>query len=385
MGKYRQRVLHLRQLTWRAVFILVVANPAFAAPNDPLDNDAQEHLRQQERERQLRGQQEIRPDERKPELAATPPVLEYPDKESPCFSISSIQLIGDAAPEFQFALTEVTKGKHKAIGRCLGAEGLNVAMSHMQNAVIAKGFVTTRILAAPQDLKTGHLVLTVIPGRVRQVRFTEDSSTRANKWNAVPIQSGDILNLRNIEMGLENLKRAPTAEADIQIEPANDNNAIPVKGMSAKCPPQCGDLGAKPGESDIVIRYRQRIPFRVSVSADDGGFDSTGKYQGGVTLSGDNLLALNDLFYVNYNHDLGGGDSGGLGSKGTAAHYSVPYGYWLVGFNTSNYDYHQQVAGSTQSYVYSGRSQNSDVKLSYMAYRDAINKTIVSVRHFTLR
>jgi len=199
MGKYRQGFMHLHQLTWRAVFIIVAANPAFAAPNDPIDNAAQEQLRQLERERQLRGQQEIRPDERKPELTTTPPALEYPGKESPCFTINSIQLIGDAAPEFQFALADVIRGKHKAIGRCLGAEGLNVAISHMQNAVIAKGFVTTRILAAPQDLKTGHLVLTVIPGRVRQVRFTEDSSTRATKWNAVPIQSGDILNLRDIE------------------------------------------------------------------------------------------------------------------------------------------------------------------------------------------
>lgn len=63
----------------------------------------------------------------------------------------------------------------------------------MQNAIVARGYVTTRELAAPQDLKQGTLALTLIPGRIRAIRFTEDSSPRATKWNAVPAAPGDIL------------------------------------------------------------------------------------------------------------------------------------------------------------------------------------------------
>ncbi len=358
-----------------------------AAPNDPMDSAAQEQLRQQERERLLRSQQEPRPDERQPDLSATPAVLDYPEQESPCFTISSIQLVGEAAAQFQFALADVTSGLHKAVGRCLGAQGLNVAMSHIQNAVIAQGYVTTRILAAPQDLSTGQLVLTVIPGRVRQVRFSEDSSTRGRLWNAVPIRAGDILNLRDIEMGLENLKRVPTAEADIQIVPADNTAACQPpcadsSNTSAAARVMSGEVSAKPGESDIVVRYRQRFPLRVTLSADDAGFDTTGKYQGGVTVSGDNLLTLNDLFYLNYNHDLGGGDAGRRGSKGHTAHYSLPYGYWLFGVTGSDYNYHQQVAGINQSYIYSGQTQNMELRASRMVYRNAINKTILSVGTF---
>jgi len=354
----------LRYPLWVATSFLCVA---YALAADPAETSAQQQQLQQqlqnERQRVLREQQEAQPDVRDPAVTPSHAQLNYPEQESPCFTIEAIRLIGESADRFQFALPEVTQGTESALGRCLGSEGINVVMTKLQNAIVAKGYVTTRVLVAPQDLKSGKLELTVIPGRVREVRFTEDSSKRSTKWNAVPISAGDILNLRDIEQGLENLKRAPTAEADIQIEPAKDANA-------------------KPGESDIVIRYKQGIPFRVSLSVDDGGFDSTGKYQGGVTVSADNLLALNDLFYVNYNHDLGGGDAGGRGSKGHAAHYSVPFGYWLVGFNTSEYDYHQEVAGATQSYIYSGRTQNSDIKLSRMVYRDAINKTIVSGRGF---
>ena len=43
-----------------------------------------------------------------------------------------------------------------------------MVMARIQNAIIARGFVTTRILARPQDLKTGTLVLTV-PGRIRDI------------------------------------------------------------------------------------------------------------------------------------------------------------------------------------------------------------------------
>lgn len=329
---------------------------------DPIDTSAQEQLLRQERERVLRNQQENAPAVHLPSLPVALPES-LPEHEIPCFTIHQIQLTSDAAAKFQFALTDVINGKHSALGRCLGTEGINVVMARIQNAIIARGFITTRVLAAQQNLSSGILLLTVIPGRIRQIRFAEGSSTRGTKWNAIPIAPGDILNLRDIEQGLENLKRIPTAEADIQIEPAQTDDA-------------------RPGESDLVIRYQQRLPFRLTFTLDDAGFDSTGKYQGGVTLSADNLLTLNDLFYVNYNHDLGGGDSGSRGSDGHALHYSLPWGYWLFSANTSRYEYFQEVAGINQSYLYSGNSQNSEIRASRMIYRNAINKTTASIAGF---
>lgn len=340
----------------------VFANASFAGMAI-IDRAAQEQLLQQERERQLREEQQPAPDVRLTTPEPQSDLLVYPDNELPCFPISNLILIGEHAEKFQFALSTVKDGAESAIGRCLGAKGVNLAMSRVQNAIIERGFVTTRVLAAPQDLNTGVLALTVVPGTVRSLRFAKDVSKRATKWNAFPIKKGDILNLRDIEQGLENLKRAPTAEVDIQIEPAEGANA-------------------SPGESDLVIEYQQRFPFRLTLSADDAGFDSTGKYQGGITLSGDNLLMLNDLFYLNYNHDLGGGESGKRGSDGQTMHYSLPFGYWLVGLTTSSYDYYQAVSGLNQTYIYSGRSQNSDIKLSRLIFRNAVNKTSLFWRGF---
>lgn len=231
----------------------------------------------------------------------------------------------------------------------------------MQNAIVQRGFVTTRVLAEPQDLSSGTLTLTLIPGRIRNIRFAADSDHRATHWNAMPAQPGDLLNLRDIEQALENFKRAPTADADIQIMPA-------------------GGSDARPGDSDLVISWKQSLPFRLSVSADDSGSKATGKYQGAVTLSYDHMLTLNDLFYVSVNHDLDSGDSDRRGTRGHAVHYSIPFGYWLLGFTTSEYDYHQSVAGINQTYIYSGESRNSDIRLSRLIYRDAVRKTTVSLR-----
>lgn len=245
-------------------------------------------------------------------------------------------------------------------------------MTLAQNAIIARGYTTTRILAAPQDLNDGTLTLTVLPGRIRQIRVNMESpdTTHAGRiaafGNTFPASSGDILNLRDLEQGLENLKRVPTAEADIQIVPAET-----------------------PNESDVVIVWQQRLfPYRVSVGVDDSGSDSTGKYQGSVTLSLDNPLGLSDLFYLSYNHDLGhkdrytdaAGNKTGSGTRGYALHYSVPAGYWLWSLNHSAYRYHQAVAGANENYDYNCDSSNSDVGVTRLLYRDARRKTSLSAK-----
>lgn len=177
------------------------------------DSAAQELRRQQERERQLRERQEGTPDVRL-ETPAADAVTHLPADERPCFPIQRIELAGEAADRFRWALKTADPSRDPATGRCLGTEGVNTVLKRVQNAIVARGFVTTRVLAAPQDLKRGVLTLTLVPGRIRTIRFAPDTDARATAWNAVPADAGDLLNLRDIEQGLENFKRVPTAEAD---------------------------------------------------------------------------------------------------------------------------------------------------------------------------
>lgn len=238
-----------------------------------------EQQRLQERERALREQNEHTVDERPP-VAPVPAIRRIPDDESPCFRIERISLIGERSDMFQWVLSSLTDPGHgdvapdAPLGRCLGTAGVNVVLARAQQALIARGWVTTRVLAAPQDLSTGTLALTLVPGRIAAIRFSADSvlpsplAGRATLATAIPAAPGDLLNLRDIEQGLENLKRLPTAEADIQIEPSTAPNA-------------------RPGDSDLVVKYVQKLPLRVALSLDDSGTKATGRYQAGATLSGD--------------------------------------------------------------------------------------------------
>ncbi|WP_262417450.1 ShlB/FhaC/HecB family hemolysin secretion/activation protein [Pseudomonas sp. SH10-3B] len=321
---------------------------------------AQQLLLQQQRERAQREQLEPSPDVRLQAPQDNAGGLRLPRNEAPCFKIDRIVLSGDQAEDFQWALRAANPSDDPVQGRCVGAAGINLTMKRIQNAIIAKGFITTRVLAQAQDLNQGTLSLVLVPGRIKHIRFAEGTSARAHYWNAMPASAGDVLNLRDIEQALENFKRVPTAEADVQITPAEGENA-------------------QPGESDVVIAWKQAVPVRVSLSVDDSGSKQTGKYQGNVALSLDNLATLNDLFYISFNHDLGGGQSGDRGSKGHTVHYSVPYDYWQLSLTSSEYDYHQTIAGINQAYSYSGRSRTNEIQLSRVIYRDAVRKTTVSV------
>ncbi|WP_409171578.1 ShlB/FhaC/HecB family hemolysin secretion/activation protein [Variovorax sp. H27-G14] len=355
-----------------AICLLSLAHAGASAQARPSAPDPfVEQLRQQERERALREQQEPAVDSRLPE-APKADAGRLPDTETPCFRIDRLVLAGEHAQDFQWLLDAAAgpASHDDPLGRCLGTQGVNVVLSRLQQRLIARGYVTSRVLAAPQDLGAGTLTLTLVPGRIAAIRATPESSSRFGRnqallASAIPANPGDLLNLRDIEQGLENLKRAPTADTDIQIEPSSA-------------------AGARPGDSDLFVKYTQPRMLRGTLSLDDSGTQATGKHQAGATVSADNLFGLNDLFYVNANHSVDRRFIGNprRGTEGQTAHYSLPWGYWLLGFTASNSHYSQTVVGLNQNYIYAGKANNAELRMSRLIYRDQHRKTTLAVRAF---
>ena len=244
---------------------------------------------------------------------------------------------------------------------CLGAKGVEVVLARLQQALLERGYVTSRVMVAPQNLQKGVLEVEFIPGVLNGIRFSPDSSGVTSLINALPSQPGELLQLRDIEQGLENLKRVPTADADIQITPAE------------------GEV-SEPGLSDLVVSYKKINPIRFNLALDDGGSKTTGKTQGTATFSWDNPLALNDLMYFSLGGGIGNGD--GKGTRNKVLHYSLPLGYWQVALTGSRNKYHQSVAGAFQDYVYSGESSTLDLKLSRVIFRNASSKTTAGIKIF---
>lgn len=329
-----------------------------ALPPGTVDPDAQRQL-QQQREAQQRQSLEREPDVR---LRASPPPARQRlrDDESPCFLITRIELDGVAdQPRMarQIRALDGPQGDDAPIGRCLGATGVATLVTRLQDALIEEGFITTRVLAAPQDLSTGVLRLTVVPGRVHAIRVREGSSPQVRLANALPVKPGDVLNLRDMEQALENLQRVPGAQADIQVEPARDT--------------------VEPGYSDLAVSYQGGRQWRWQVSLDDSGSEATGRYPLALTASLDHALTLNDLFYVTLNRDadwlarrVDERDGPHKGTGGHVLHYSLPWGHALLSVTFSRSGYRQVVIGANQTYVYRGASSNGELKLTRMLWRD---------------
>ena len=307
--------------------------------------------------------------------------LGFPQNEAQCFPINQLVLTDYQAEEnssdsslkliqpsqFSWALKSVYTGRDFALPACIGSEGINVLLRRIQNRLIDLGYVTTRVVVEPQDLRSGMLVLTVIPGKVGRIQLQDQSAipfaTRGTLWFAMPLAQGDILNIRNIEQGLENLKRVPSADANMELVPTD---AV--------------------GETDVVIAYKQSLPFHLTLGLDDSGSKATGRLQGSATFSWDNVLTLNDMFYISgtrsFKRDSDDAE-GDYGSKNVSLYYSIPWKNYLLTLSGSKYSYHQTVAGAFESYTYSGESQQMKANLSRLLSRGSLYKTYVNAALWT--
>ncbi|MBN3780032.1 ShlB/FhaC/HecB family hemolysin secretion/activation protein [Burkholderia sp. Ac-20345] len=321
---------------------------AAARANAEQDRQAQQQRDAQQREAVVRA----------PSVRSDVPQIEtYPTlpAEQPCFRIDRFALdVPDSLPDaakaigasalpmdrFAFAREWLA---HYA-GQCVGKQGIDTIVKGLSRAVLARGYITTRVLLPEQDLTTGTLKLALVPGTIRHVRFA-DEKLRGTWKTAFPTRDGDLLNLRDLEQGLEQMKRVTSQDVSMQIVPA--------------------DL---PGESDVVLDVKRGKPWTVVASIDNSGTRATGRLQGNLSIGIDNPLGLNDIFNVGVSQDLEFGDKR-LGSHGWNGFYSIPWGYWTATLAAYTNTYYQQIAGVNQTFVASGNSKTIDFKLARVLAR----------------
>ena len=304
-------------------------------------------INQQEREKAIKGRLDASPNidlQGKQEQFS----YDFSILEAPCFEIRSITLTGESSDQFQFALEVLGQDKTFTLPLCMGQKGINAAMLAVQNAIIAKGYVTTSVRISEQDLKSGQIQFIVIPGKVAQFIVNEGQySPRVAVSAAFPMGVGDILNIRDIEQALENYTRLPTVQADIKLAPSQEANA-----------------------SDILISWKQDKPYRLTLGVDNSGTPALGTLVGTATIELDDLLGLNDMFYVVKTNNFGATSTPYSNAGGYTVAYSIPYQEWLLSTSASSYVYQQTIYGAVSNYQYGGTSANQDAKLARTIYRD---------------
>lgn len=235
-------------------------------------------------------------------------------------------------------------------GRCLGQQGLRLLARRATDLLLARGYVTSRVVIPQQNLAAGRLRVVLLAGTVEAIRLAPDSA-KVNWRSALPIRPGDVLNLRAIEQGLEQIKRVLSQDAKIDIAP-----------------------GTQSDTSDLVLAVTRGRPWRIIANLDDGGADSTGKEQGGLTLGIDRPFGINDLLSIGYTHSLGRFDPA-KGTRGHNINYSLPWGNWTFGLSSMAFGYRETVFGSLQSFAYTGTSKTTAVSATRLVHRNSRSRT----------
>ena len=247
---------------------------AAARANAERDRQAQQQHDAQQRDAVVRAPS-VRSDV--PKIEAHPAL----PAEAPCFRINHFTLdvpnsLPDAAkaqgasalPMDRFAFAREWLNHYA--GQCVGKQGIDILVKGLSQAILSRGYVTTRVLVPEQDLSSGTLSLSLIPGVIRRIRFI-DEKLRGTWKTAFPTHDGELLNLRDLEQGLEQMKRVSSQDVSMQIVP-----------------------GDRPGESDVVLDVKRGKPWPVIASIDNSGTRATGKLQGNLSVGIDNSLGLNE-------------------------------------------------------------------------------------------
>ncbi|MBM7127889.1 ShlB/FhaC/HecB family hemolysin secretion/activation protein [Dyella flava] len=330
---------------WLPLAGLAALAPAAFAQDRPQTLDElqqRERTQRQAQERQLRDKG---PDVRlQQEVSSNFHNLALPE-EAGCVELSRIHLVGERATHFWF----VQRYLSQYAGRCVGHEGISLIVRRAGDMIIDRGYVTTRIGLGQQDLSKGVLTITLMPGVIHAIRMADGASSNDWRW-ALPMRPGDLLNLRDVEQGLDQMQRLPSQDVKIDIAPAE---------------------GA--GQSDLVISIQRSKPWHVVATLDDSGAAATGLYQAGLNIGIDNPLHANDLLSLGVTHDVLNGS--GRGTQGFNGNYAIPRGNWLFSASVYGFRYHQTVEGSAQAFMSSGISKSLDLSAQRLLHRNHYSKT----------
>ena len=316
--------------------------PAIAAP---AQQEQLDQSRAQEAERQERlGEERVET------MVSPPPSADLPADESVHFHISHIR-IENQVERFRF-LERIAR---PYVDKELSLSDINKLIHAMNQSLMARGFSTSRIVVPEQNLSSGELRLVLQIGYIGTVRFAEGSDNLYWK-NLFPFHEEDILNVRDIEQGIEQAKRLPSQDISVQLLPSD-----------------------QPQQTDVVLTVKRGKNFYGTISVDDSGLEDTGKLQWYTSIGIDQPFHKNDMLRIGMNLD-GAHDGYEKGTRGHHISYTYPYGRHTFSFSYQRSKYHQTVESIPYNFISAGDSNISMLSWDYVLHRSAAMKTSMDIR-----
>ena len=347
--------MNIKRLVLLSLGVYSLSMPFMVQAADPVIPMTQQEQLQQDRDTQR--ERNLRFDaERVGTVVSEPALIDVPsDKNGTSFYIKQIQL--DGVPKELSFLNKIAR-KHEQ--KHVTVSNITNIRNAFQRKLLDKGYVTSQVYIPEQNLNAGTLQFMVMPGRVEDIRYS-DSSAHGPWRTAFPVRPGDILNIRDVEQGLEQMKRVSSQSVTMKLLP-----------------------GTAVGTSIIELSIKQDKPVHGSISFDNSGLESTGVYQGSFTTSFDQVFRANDTFTMSLSGDLSG--SGSIkGTRAASLNYVIPHGKDTFSLSFSKSRYHQTIQSNPYDFTYSGKSTTMKAKWNHVWSRTQREKRAfdisISTRH----
>lgn len=257
----------LKMLKFKIAFItasLLLCSGITQSAPAPDVTEQQQRARQQETEQQNRVEApSVMTGTEKPDEADNPREL---PAEKDRMQVDTF-VIDDGGKGFQWLKRELKPYEHQQIG----PKGLSLLAEKLNTRLKQRGFITSQVVLPEQNIAGKYVVFQVLPGYIEEIRFADNE--KYGTWrNVFPCAPGDILNVYDLDQGLEQMKQVPCQNVKMNLEP-----------------------GTAPGKSIVVLEVTRVKPWSLGISWDDSGLAATGKHQGAVHFSVYNPTGLNDV------------------------------------------------------------------------------------------
>lgn len=324
--------------------VLLAGRSAPASAFGPTVQDRERDLGEKARRQQM-IEQHRRGHAAEP-AAGLPAPVQAPELGGARFPITQIEVRGGARHS-----REIDRIVERYRGATMGQAEIFALLRDLMNFYYGRGYITTGVSLAEQNLSSGKLIVVVHWGYVKGWRVNgkapEGMRERLMLSSAMPGIEGSVLNIHDIDQAIENLNGLGRA-AKINVVPAEEA-----------------------GYSYLDVVLQRSKPFAVSASVDNSGLGDRagdGLYRYGVDIAVAHLLGWNDVLTL----------SAGRRYYQDPAHHAydslaVSYG-WRVGRWSADLRYIAQptkslLSGTYGDYQLSGNTQDVNLRVSRVLRR----------------
>ncbi len=164
------------------------------------------------------------------------------------------------------------------IGRRLTLGGLNKLRAALIAYYRAHDRPFVDVIIPRQDVTNGVLQIVLLEAKVGQIKVVGNQWFSTAQWrDAIHLNPGDPIRTNVLQAGLTVINQNPFRQANTVFSP-----------------------GAQPGETDITIQAKDRLPLQVYAGTDDDGTPLTGTHEAFTGFTWGNVFGTGDIFNYQY-------------------------------------------------------------------------------------